>query len=251
VDNTQNNLLDENQNVETQVQSNENTTLLDDPNNKEQNAFKTMQQVINSLRDEIKQLKTNQESQKEIKQEIKPEINNTQTQTNPDLNQFTQILDSFKAEIKQEIGLVKNSVQEKASIDSRKETGKYIYNISTEYGFSENEMERIINNLDVSKAGLPNTLEGRIEYLSKYVTTPQLIELELKKNAPSTFVAALERKQNRDAKLINKQQSATIRAGEYNQNINQGQTSQAQKIVKEFMDSENKRVELKVISKAY
>lgn len=249
-ENTDTSLLSGNNENTTQAQSDE-TSLLT-PETKEQNAFQVMQKQINALKSQL-EIKTKEfdslksELQKNSGKE-KQNILTEQSESNNVIAEMNKILTNFKADIEGKLTNINNSVTQQQEDIKIEKLNQSLENFSNTYGLENWQVERFVNAMDISNSGFENNFEGKLRFLMQYVDTPKIIEMELIKVSPKDIETALKNKQQLDTKTINKQKTATIRAGSYNTNPNTNRT-ESQQIVKDFLDKETKKVELKFIGK--
>lgn len=242
-ENADNLLLDE-ESTNTQAQSDDN---LLESENKEENAFQVMQQKIKSYKEQVSKL------EKEIAN-FKV-TNNTEPSSNKDndskdVSNINSVLNNFKEELEGKLDNITKSFQQIEEEKEIKELDNIFQNFKQTYGLTGNELKNFVNAVDVSQSGYDNTFDNKIKFLLNYVKTPKIIEMELVKSSPNSIQAALDRKSKQYAKIINKQQSATVRAGKYSTNQNT-ETTDADKIVQKLLGNEKSKVELKYNGKAY
>lgn len=244
--NTESSLFAKPEETNPQAQSDEKGTLFGQ-DDKAQNAFKIQQQEINSLKAKIKELDAILKNQKPVNS---TEVNKPEeSKTFKDNNEVAKIIETYKADFDSKLEQVTKQFQQQQVKTNTEKLDKVLSDFRINYGLSGTETQQFVEAIDISGSGFDNTIEGKISFLMNYVDTPKLIEMELVKNSPNAIQAALQRKENINAKTISKQQSATVRGGTFNTNPPTTKTIAEQK-VKEFLDKQPKRIKLIPIDKA-
>lgn len=225
------------------------------PETKETNAFQTMQKTINSQKAELEKVTKEFEAFKAQQLTSSGKIETPVSNDNNMVAEMTKILSTFKADFEGKLDNISKSFQQQ---QQEQQIGQDLISVNkalgtfTEmYGLEKWQTENFVKHLDVTGTGFENNMEGKMKYLLQYANTPGLIITKLEQVSPKDIQTALKNKQTINAKTVNKQQTATPpRVGEFNPNLTNEKTA-AENRVKEFLEKETQKVELKITGKAY
>lgn len=184
---------------------------------RQRKAFQHMQQLLDSQKQEVSQLKQQIASLTGGQQNVAPIQN---TQQNDDVIKYLQGLNS-------KIEGIENFVNQSNQVNTTKSLAGIVQDYYQKQGITNvTDVQYLYNNLDMTGTGFPNTEKGRTDFLAKYVANPRLIEMELGKTLPNDIEQRKQQQQKIQQININKPNQFTPRTNsfasgqQYVQNMN-------------------------------
>lgn len=243
-------LLDVDSNTEIIQTTNDEKIQLDPTHNdRQQNAFQTIQNKLNLEKEKVSKLEKEINELKKITATIPTQLTPS---TKPDNTDIVSVIKTFEDKLEAKLGVITNQIKQQEIESKEEKLITIVDEWSKEYGLSKSEAFRFFENLDVKGTNFENSFEGRRQYALSLVDYPKLLEIELNKVSPITIQKALERKTKLLNKNINKINSTVIRPGQFNTNINDKQNTaklHAKQIVNQFLNNDIKPVKLEFVRK--